>query len=324
MLAEPLISAKEFELLLSALNHDLKSAAEFAYQYTHEQFNDCLHSCPEALKAAARLTDDIKEKEHYIEAMEIAEQHHAKLSEAFQQIYLQYLQPLKDPNQLAKTSSSQLEDGIASKNRILCQKMIADAQRQFEPEIDKSTEVLKITLNSDHISNKNNPFAPNLLIESCFSTLQSEAFSDNALHCLLEHFQASWFFKLKPFYTGLLEHFTQAGVKLPASVNPKPKIDLSTTDSGFKLETIEPEAHKETDFFSDSSSEQMPLTDAISLIQSASIPPSIKINNYQPKPNHEHIETQLETLIFHEISKHMCWQLMPYKNFSCKPSKISN
>ena len=278
---------KSFEWLISAIKHDLKSVAETGFTYSLQCFENALSTSQQALKNAARETPNQADKEPFIEAMEICQRQSQAINQHFSQQLTAAYSLLT--NQVDNQNSTELladkisRDNDEINNRILVQKLIADAQRHFEKGLSTNTAGLKNSLDAIELSDGNNPFGPNILIECTFQAFSHVNFSANAMQTLLLHFQQSWFTKLGGFYQNLNEKLMQSGVSFrKGAAVPTLKRGISTPDRGFKLDTVESESYKGTPAFNDTpSTHQLAVTDAIGLIQGATIPPNLNQKSYR-------------------------------------------
>lgn len=275
-------SGKSFDWLLSAIKHNLKTAAEIGYSHSLKSFDNALNTSQIALKEAARNTPQQNDKEQFIEAMEICQNKHTSLNLLFQQHLTSAYSVLANQDDIALKAEMVTEDGDMS-SRITMQKLIADAQRHFEKGISASTSGLQNSLDKLEITNHNNPFGPNVIIACSYQALSSENFTPLAIQTLLLHFQQSWFTQLTSFYTQLNDNLRQSGIPLKTT---KPTIDNKTaatiTDHGFKLDTVKKEVFEGTPAFSvNHHTALIDTTDAIGLIQESVIPPSFNYHDYK-------------------------------------------
>jgi len=272
--------AKDYDLLLAAIKHNLKAAADFAFQHSCERFSATLNQANSSLKQAARDTQDNSEKEAYILAMEACNKQQSQMLYCFQQELLQSYRILIDDEPSLKQQHTELvSEDVEQRSRIFVHQLIADSQRFFDKNISSSTKALKQILPLNHINAHNNPFAPNVLIEACYKSISQTGLSSQSKQYLLLHFQHQWFVKMGGFYQNLAERLRLAGVQ-SASIPEPTRQNLQ--NHSFRLDTVEVEAFTGESNFHDKEHvlQSNEVSDAIGLIQGTSIPPAFSESNY--------------------------------------------
>lgn len=272
-------SGKSFEWLLSAINHKLKSAAELGFNSSVQSFEKALSNSHKALQKSARETPQQSDKEQFIIAMEIGQNNKQALINQFKQ-HLTAAYTLLAHQESATLTAKMLSEDNKTANRIILQQIEADAQRHFEKGVSASTAYLQNSLQGLSITNQNNPFGSYTIIECSQKALSSEAFSQKAMQTLLLHFQQDWFNHLGDFYSALNKCLGQSGINFN-SKNQLTRSQPNETNTTFKLDTVDTEKIEFTPLFNDVSSEIADVTDAIGLIQNATIPPSMSQKNYK-------------------------------------------
>ena len=282
-------TTKSFEWLLPAIKHNLKSAAEKGFASSTHAFENAMSHCQPALQAAARTVSEQQDKEQFIEAMEICQLYHSQMANDFKRELIQAYDILTDHAQPAAKASLLNEDSDMY-NRIMAHKIIADAQRHFGDNINACHSGVQSSLTNVTVNNQNNPFGPNILVESSLISLSAQAFQPEALQCILLHLQKVWLTQLAGFYHAINESLKQAGLDLNKQHGVKAQPIPTATprapstpaqEKAFSLETVETEVFNGTTPYDDNASPiSFEAADAIGLIQTCMIPPDLKQTQY--------------------------------------------
>lgn len=288
------INTEALDFLISQTPHKLKEAVAHAFRaITHAQASTLKNSSNFLLKAA-RATADETEKEHLIHAIEKCAIHLDEVNQTFADNLVKSFQGFtgksSEHSHLELIDDNSSHPNLAAENniesRIVIQKIIADAQRQNEKNLNKITHALQNLLPTVGVTEASNPLNPSVLGMALFSSIQKANIHGFAQRQLLMLFQQQVFDKLGPFYDSIIKKMQQAGIEVstPSNVNLSNVAESRLSEhSSFKLDTI---ASEEVDFEDRDAKDPNALysshidVDAIELIQDKVIPASFLQSNY--------------------------------------------